>query len=63
MNTEALEGPLVGDAFGQLLLECLEAGMPTGEFQEVVEREDGYIGVGDAARYFSSSETWSELER
>jgi SAM-dependent methyltransferase len=63
MASEALDGPVVGDAFGQLLLECLEAGIPTGEFYEVVERNDGRISVGDAARYFRPDEAWNDLEQ
>ncbi|MFJ5220923.1 class I SAM-dependent methyltransferase [Streptomyces sp. NPDC088354] len=30
---------------------------------EVVEREDGYIGTADVARYFAPFEEWDEVER
>jgi hypothetical protein len=34
---------------------------PAGCCFEIVERDDGYIGITDAARYFVGPELWSEL--
>jgi SAM-dependent methyltransferase len=55
--------PVVGDAFGAILARCWEAGAVTGAAFEIVERDDGYIGVGDAARYFAGADSWSLIER
>lgn len=48
--------PKTGDAFGMTLLSCLETGADDGKVLEVIERDDGQIGVGDAARYFRPPE-------
>lgn len=42
------------DAFGELLLSC-HLGNDT---HEIVERDDGYIEVGDGNRYFNPTEDW-----
>lgn len=55
--------PVAGDAFGAILRRCWDAGVATGSAFEIVERDDGYIGVGDAARYFAGAESWSPVER
>lgn len=55
--------PDMGDAFGAILRRCWDAGVVTGTAFEIVERDDGYIGVGDAARYFAGSDSWSPVER
>jgi SAM-dependent methyltransferase len=55
--------PVVGDAFGAVLARCWEAGAVAGAAFEVVERDDGYISVGDAARYFAGADSWSPVER
>jgi SAM-dependent methyltransferase len=44
--------PTTGDAFGQMLVACLRAGAESGTTAEVVERDDGNIGVGETSRYF-----------
>jgi hypothetical protein len=44
----------IGDAFGEVLLACQEAGGAAGVAFELIERSDGYLTVGDAARYFST---------
>jgi SAM-dependent methyltransferase len=62
MTTEVRQ-PVIGDAFGQVLTRCWEAGVRTGVAFEVIERDDGYITVGDAARYFASPDDWSPVER
>ncbi len=60
---EVTDGPVVGDAFGVMLSDCLRAGAAAGEVLEFIERDDGYIDAADAARYFAPPEEWSELER
>ncbi|MFN0146423.1 MAG: class I SAM-dependent methyltransferase [Dehalococcoidia bacterium] len=53
-------GPIAGDAFGQMLLECLVHDEPV---TEVVERDDGRVDIGDARRYFAPASDWSPSER
>lgn len=55
--------PAVGDAFGAILARCWEAGAVAGAAFEVVERDDGYLGAGDVARYFAGADSWSPVER
>lgn len=54
---------VIGDAFGRALRDCHEAGAQAGQVFEVVERDDGWIGVSDAAAYFAPLTGWPELER
>ena len=44
----------IGDAFGEILLACQQAGGASGVAHELIERSDGFLGVEDAARYFST---------
>lgn len=53
----------MGDAFGAVLARCWEAGAVAGVAFDVVERDDGFIGVGDAARWFAGADSWSPVER
>lgn len=55
--------PVVGDAFGRVLTRCWESGVQKNVAWEIVERDDGYIGIGDAARYFDGPDLWSVVER
>jgi SAM-dependent methyltransferase len=55
-DSQLAAGPHVGDAFGELLQACHGAGAPANEFFEHVERSDGFLAVGDAARYFRSDD-------
>lgn len=55
--------PLVGDAFGRVLRRCWDAGASPGIAFEIIERDDGHVGVGDSARYFDGPELWSPAER
>lgn len=55
--------PVIGDAFGHILGRCWAARGRHGVAFEVVERDDGYIGVTDAAGYFASPTDWSPAER
>jgi SAM-dependent methyltransferase len=63
LMTAPVDGPVPGDAFGQALARCWASGIQPGQAFEVIERDDGYLGVGDAARYFASPEDWSPAER
>ena len=51
VHDERLE---IGDAFGEVLLACQDAGGASGVAYELVERSDGFLGVADAAKYFST---------
>ncbi len=44
----------IGDAFGEILLACQQAGGVFGVAHELIERSDGFLAVEDAARYFST---------
>ncbi|MDQ6675028.1 MAG: class I SAM-dependent methyltransferase [Chloroflexota bacterium] len=57
------EGPWLGDAWGALLLACLEAGMVPGAVLELIERDDGFLGGADAVRYFAGPDDWGTLDR
>lgn len=59
----AEDGPELGDAFGQMLREYQDAGQQSGMVFEVIERSDGLISVGDAARYFAGLDDWPEHEK
>jgi SAM-dependent methyltransferase len=54
-----IEQPVEGDAFGALLLEQWKS----GGLVEVIERDDGYIIVGQPTqRYFAEPDQWSPLD-
>ncbi|EHR61405.1 class I SAM-dependent methyltransferase [Saccharomonospora cyanea] len=55
--------PVIGDAFGAALARCWASGARPGAAFEIVERDDGYIGVTDMARYFGGRDSWPDLER
>lgn len=59
----ALPPVRMGDAWGQLLLDCHAAGLPAGTFYEICERDDGYLSVYDAVGFFEGPDSWSEEER
>ena len=50
-----------GDAFGQSLIDCLDAGVPYGQIVHTVERDDGHREFTDTAEYFR--EAWSPRDR
>ncbi|GAA0901572.1 hypothetical protein GCM10009557_77560 [Virgisporangium ochraceum] len=54
--------PVPGDAFGDLLRHCWAGGGTPGRSIEIVERDDGFIGAGDPARYFGGADSWSPRE-
>lgn len=51
----------LGDAFGDALLACHEAG-ERGVFS-VIERDDGWIAPDEMAKYFATVEAWWPVER
>ena len=53
-------GPRLGDAFGDLLL-AQERDLHLSQY-ELVERDDGFLGVTDARIYFSQPPEWGPLE-
>jgi SAM-dependent methyltransferase len=55
--------PDVGDAFGQMLSTCWKTGVRPGSVHEIIERDDGFIALADAAAYFAGREDWSTAER
>lgn len=63
MDVETREGPRIGDAFGAILMACLEAGPEPGKVLEIVERDDGYLDSGEPARYFFPYDQWDSLDR
>jgi SAM-dependent methyltransferase len=54
---------MTGDAFGTALLRCWHGGARPGLVHEVVERDDGYLSLGDVARYFAGEDEWPPVER
>ncbi|MDV6012495.1 class I SAM-dependent methyltransferase [Haloechinothrix sp. LS1_15] len=63
MDSDTGIGPFEGDAFGQALRTCHLAGGTAGAAYEIVERDDGLIGVTDMAGYFAPPDGWPEVER
>jgi SAM-dependent methyltransferase len=63
LMTAPVDGPVPGDAFGRALARCWASGIRPGHAFEVIERDDGYLGVGDAVRYFAGPDNWSPAER
>ncbi|HEY1106623.1 MAG TPA: class I SAM-dependent methyltransferase, partial [Agromyces sp.] len=51
------------DGYGALLRDCYEAGPRRGTHVQIIERDDGYVGVEDAYRYFSRPDEWIAGER
>ncbi|MDL4812837.1 class I SAM-dependent methyltransferase [Actinomadura opuntiae] len=51
------------DGYGALLRDAYEAGPRRGSHLQVVERDDGYVGVEDAYRYFTRPDEWEPCER
>lgn len=54
--------PVIGDAYGELLKRCWATSGAPGPGAEVVERDDGFISVGDVGRYFGGPHSWSPCE-
>lgn len=55
--------PPVGDAFGQALIQCWDAGAVAGAAFEIIERDDGYIEAHDMVHYFAGQESWPSVEQ
>ena len=51
----------IGDAFGETLLEQYKN--LKIEVNDITERDDGYIYVTPASRYFSKSNTWPKVKK
>jgi SAM-dependent methyltransferase len=51
------------DGYGQLLAGCWQAGPRPHTHLQVIERDDGYVSVEDAYRYFTPPGEWVEPER
>lgn len=47
------------DAYGNALMDCLLG----NEDHYAVEREDGYLDIGDLKYYFSEFDQWGEIEK
>lgn len=58
---ENTPGPRLGDAFGELLV-AQTCDLATPQY-ELVERDDGFLGVTDARLYFRETAGWESLER
>jgi SAM-dependent methyltransferase len=56
-------GPMLGDAFGAVLMDCWQGGAQQGQVLAFVERDDGDLDACDASRYFAGPEAWSPLGR
>jgi SAM-dependent methyltransferase len=52
----------IGDAFGACLLDCWEGGVRPWSVLELIERDDGFLDGGDAARYFAPPAAWGALD-
>ena len=46
----------IGDAFGEALRACQDAGGAPAVAHELIERSDGFLGVTDVARYFPTND-------
>ncbi|MGV9883262.1 class I SAM-dependent methyltransferase [Streptomyces sp. NPDC003006] len=55
--------PSPADAMGRMLRNCWKAGGTRGKVFEVIERADGFVGVCDAADYFSPHPEWPDREQ
>lgn len=51
------------DGFGELLRDCWESGPRPGACAQVIERDDGFVSIEDAYRYFTPPEEWVTAEQ
>lgn len=51
------------DGFGELLRACWRSGPRPGVQMQVIERDDGFVSVEDAYRYFTRANQWPTSER
>lgn len=58
-----MEGPAIGDAFGQMLLDRLAAPELDAAYPELIERDDGLLQTGHRGRYFAPYEDWPPAEQ
>lgn len=57
------EGPTEGDAYGLTLARSWRTGAKPGEHFEIIERDDGFLSITDAAAYFVGPDEWAEMDR
>jgi SAM-dependent methyltransferase len=55
--------PRIGDAIGETLTRCWQAGGGPGAAYEILERIDGCVFVADASYYFAGPDAWAAPER
>lgn len=58
-----MEGPTIGDAFGQMLLDRMAAPELDAAYAELIERDDGFLQTGHRGRYFAPYEDWHPAEQ
>jgi len=58
-----VEHGTVGDAYGATLARSYRTGARPGENFELIERDDGFISVTDAAGYFVPPAKWPRIDR
>ncbi|MEX0781764.1 MAG: class I SAM-dependent methyltransferase [Dehalococcoidia bacterium] len=58
-----MDGPIIGDAFGQMLLDRFAAPDLDASYPELIERDDGLLQTGHRGRYFAPYEEWHAAER
>jgi SAM-dependent methyltransferase len=51
------------DGYGALLRDCYTAGPQRGRHYQVIERDDGFVSIEDAYRYFTRPDEWLGCER
>lgn len=52
-----------GDGFGEMLRTCWEKGPDRGLALQVIERDDGFVSIEDAYRYFTRPKEWVASEQ
>jgi SAM-dependent methyltransferase len=61
-DDHAPDGPHAADAFGELLAACWVRGAVPHQVYEVLERDDGYLAITDAAHWFTTEDRWPPCE-
>lgn len=63
MTVTETVGPTEGDAYGLTLARSWRTGAKPGEHFEIIERDDGFLSITDAAGYFVGRDEWPEMDR
>ncbi len=58
-----MDGPSIGDAFGQMLLDRMAAPELDAAYPELIERDDGLLQTGHRGRYFAPYAEWHPSEQ